>query len=85
MHKFTNKKLPETFNQFFTAITKIHSRCTRNSTTPNQYFIPFFSYFTTQRTIKFKGPKTWNAVPNGLKRTNFYHLKLKFKQINSTK
>ena len=42
MHKFTNKKLPATFNHFFTAVAKIHSRYTRNSTKPNQYFIPFF-------------------------------------------
>ena len=26
MHKFTNKKLPATFNHFFTAVAKIHSR-----------------------------------------------------------
>ena len=42
MYKFTNKKLPATFNHFFTAIAKIHSRYTKNSTKPNQYFIPFF-------------------------------------------
>ena len=42
MHKCTNKKLPATFNHFFTAVAKIHSRYTRNLTKPNQYFIPFF-------------------------------------------
>ena len=80
MHKFTNKKLPATFNHFFTAVAKIHSRYTRNSTKPNQYFIPFFHTSRSQRTIKFRGAKTWNAVPNDLKRVNFYHFKLKFKQ-----
>ena len=33
MHKFTNKKLPATFNQVFTAVTKIHSRCLRTQHT----------------------------------------------------
>ena len=45
MHKFTNKKLPATFNHFFTAVAKIHSRYTRNSTKPNQYFILFFIHY----------------------------------------
>ena len=80
MHKFTNKKLPATFNHFFTAVAKIHSRYTRNSTKPNQYFIPFFHTSRSQRTIKFRGAKTWNAVPDDLKRVNFYQFKLKFKQ-----
>ena len=62
LHKFTNKKLPATFNHFFTAVAKIHSRYTRNLTKPNQYFIPFFYTLRTQRTIKFRGAKTWNAV-----------------------
>ena len=43
-------------------------------------FIPFFHTLRTQRTIKFRGAKTWNAVPDDLKRVNFYHFKLKFKQ-----
>ena len=80
MHKFTNKKLPATFNHFFTVVAKIHSRYTRNSTKPNQYFIPFLYTSRTQRKIKFRGAKTWNVVPDDLKRVNFYHFKLKFKQ-----
>ena len=55
VHKLTNKKLPATFNHFFTAVSKIHSRYTRNSTKPNQYFIPFFHTSRSQRTIKFRG------------------------------
>ena len=80
MHKFTNKKLPATFNHFLLPLQKNHSRCTRNSTKPNQYFIPFFDTLRTQRTIKFRGAKTLNAVPDDLKRVNFYHFQLEFKQ-----
>ena len=80
MHKFTNKKLPESFYHFFTFFAKIHSRYAKNSTKPNQYFIPFFHSLRTQRRIKFRGAKIWNAVPDDLKRVNFYHFKLKFKQ-----
>ena len=54
MYKFTNKKLPATFNHFFTAAAKIHLHYTRNSTKLNQYFIPFFYTLRTQRTIKFR-------------------------------
>ena len=71
MHKFTNKKLSATFNHFFTAVTKIHLRYTRNSTKPKQYFIPFFHTLRSQRTIEFGGAKTWNAVPDDLKRVKF--------------
>ena len=81
MHKFTNKKLSATFNQIFTAVTKIYLLCTRNSTKPNKYFIPFFHTLRTQCTIKFRGAKIWNALPNDLKRINFYHFKLKLKQF----
>ena len=80
MLKFTNKKFPATFNLFFTAVAKIHSRYARNSTKPNQYFIPFLHALRTQRTIRFRGAKTWNAVPDDLKRVNFYYFKRKFKQ-----
>ena len=59
---------------------KIHSRYTRNSIKPNQYFITFFHTSRSQRTIKFRGAETWNAVPDDLKRVNFYQFKLKFKQ-----
>ena len=79
MHKFTNNKLPATFNHFFTAVAKIHSCYIRNSTKQNQYFIPFFRTLQTQRAIKFRGAKTWNAVPDDLKRVNFYH----FKQVQT--
>ena len=37
-----NKKLPAIFIQFFTAVTKIHSRCTKNLLKSNQYFVYFF-------------------------------------------
>ena len=57
MHKFTNKKLPATSNQFFSPVTKIHSLCTRNSTSPNQYFIPFFHTLRTQRSIRFRNQR----------------------------
>ena len=43
VHKFTNKKLPATFNHFFTDVAKIHSRYTKNLTKPNQLY-SFFSY-----------------------------------------
>ena len=85
MHKFTNKKLPATFNQFFSAVTKIHSRCTRNSTKPNQYILfLFFHTVRTQRTIKlikFTGVKICNVVTDDLKLIDFHHFKLKFKQF----
>ena len=80
MHKI-NKKLPTTFNQFFRVVTKICPRCTKKSTKPNQYFIPLFNTLRAQRTIKFRGAKIWNAVPDDFHRINFYHFKLKFKQF----
>ena len=53
MHKFTKTKLPATFNQFFTAVTKLQLCCVRNSTKPNQYFIPFFYTFRILSALNF--------------------------------
>ena len=52
MHKFTNKKLLAIFNQFFTAVMKIHSRYTKNSAKPNQYFFLFFHTLRTQHNLQ---------------------------------
>ena len=42
IHEFTNKKLPTTFNHFFTAVTKLYLHYARYLIKPNQFFIPFF-------------------------------------------
>ena len=44
-------------------------------------FYLFFHTLRIQRTIKLRDTKAWNTVPDDLKRINFYHFKLKFKQF----
>ena len=45
MHKFRNKKLPATFNHFFTAVAKIHSRYTRIRQNQTNILFLFFIHY----------------------------------------
>ena len=47
----------------------------------SQYFIPLFHSLRTQRAIKFRSAKIWNAVPDNLKCVNFYRFILKSNNI----
>jgi len=71
MHRYYLKKLPKSFGNF-------HSRITRNSSKLNQYFIPNFQPLL-QRWIKFIGAKIWNNIPDDLKQNSYSLFKLKYK------
>ena len=80
---FTNlqiRSFPQLLITFLPSLRKfIHLILEVRLNQTNIFFL-FFHTLRTQRTNKFRGAKTWNGVPDDLKRVNFYHFKLKFKQ-----
>ena len=75
MHQFSKNKLPLRFSNFFTKVSSVHSRITRNSSKINQYFIPHFRTSLLQRSIKLTGAKRWNSIPDNLKELNYVKFK----------
>ena len=81
MHKYYLKCLPSSFNNYFTLVPSIHSCHTRNATKSNQYFLPQFSTSLLLRTIKFKGAKLWNDIPENLRKLSHKQFLLKYKAM----
>ena len=81
MHKYYLKCLPSSFNNYFTLVSSIHSCHTRNAAKSNQYFLPQFSTSLLLRTIKFKGAKLWNDIPENLRKLSHKQFLLKYKAM----
>ena len=80
MYKFIHKQLPVQFDNYFDNVHAIHKRSTRTSQMKNQLYIPRFRTNRLQRSIKYRGVKVWNNIPNEIKnnKCNFSA----FKRIN---
>ena len=80
MYKFIHKQLPVQFDNYFDNVHAIHKRSTRTSQMKNQLYIPRFRTNRLQRSIKYRGVKVWNDIPNEIKnnKRNFSA----FKRIN---
>ena len=81
MHKYYLKCLPSSFNNHFTLVSSIHSCHSRNAAKSNQYFLPQFSTSLLLRTIKFKGAKLWNDIPENLRKLSHKQFLLKYKAM----
>ena len=90
MHKHYLGKLPKNFNDYFTLVSSVHFRTTRNSLKLYQHFIPQFPTNKLQRGIKYIGSKIWNSVPEELKKLNPHtqfinvNIKLIYSAMNRT-
>ena len=56
---------PGIFSSFFTKVSNIHSRITRSSLN-NSLYLPNLRSNRLQRSIRYRGVKIWNDVPNDL-------------------
>ena len=56
---------PGIFSSFFTKVSNIHSRITRSSLN-NLLYLPNLRSNRLQRSIRYRGVKIWNDVPNDL-------------------
>ena len=71
MHKYGNNRLRNNFNDYFSRVSSVNSKDTRSS---NQKLAPNLSRFRLskyQRSVKYKGAKTWNAIPNHIKSLSY--------------
>ena len=53
IHKHDLGKLPKNFDNYFTLVSSVHSRTTRNFSKLHQHFIPQFPTNKLQRSIKY--------------------------------
>ena len=70
MYKFIHKQLPFQFDNYFNSVLAINKRSTRASQKKNQLYIPRFRTNRLQRSIKYRGVKVWNDIPNEIKNNN---------------
>ena len=68
--KFIHMQLPVQFDNYFDSVLAINERSMRASQKENQLYIPRFRTNRLQRSIKYRGVKVWNDVPNKIKNNN---------------
>ena len=79
--KFKMKILPDKFSKYLTKASRVYEKFTRASY-QNNYFIPLLSTSKAQRSIKYQGPLTWNALDADLKTCKtLQSLKAKLKNL----
>ena len=64
MYMFTHNLLPQVFSSFFTSVRDTHSHSTRSST---NLFVPFTRTSYSMNTIRFLGPRVWNAIDESIR------------------
>ena len=67
MYKFIHKQLPVQFHNYFSSVLAINKRSTRASQKKNQLYLPRFRTNRLHRSIKYRGVKVWNDIPNEIK------------------
>ena len=80
MHQHYNNKLPNLFSEYFLEVRKSHQRNTRAAKSLN--YVPIrCKKKTSERSVKYIGPKEWNNLPYDIqtaKKTNFKKLLINF-------
>lgn len=66
MHKFHNRRLPVTFDTFFTQVNKRHNYNTRSASNMSYTLSKVKTNYGIFN-IRFKGPKVWNSITENLK------------------
>ena len=65
VHKQRNNKTPKIFNDLFTENKDIHKYNTRQS---QNLATPLAATNFSQKTIDFRGPRTWNSIPKKIRK-----------------
>lgn len=81
VHTHFKRKIPPTFNNFFTKLEKHHSINTRIQTSGNFYHIPRYKTSKLQRSIKYTGVKVWNSIPGDIKLSSIQKFKKLYKNF----
>ena len=64
--KFKMKTLPAQFSKYFCEVSSVHKRSTQTST-QNNYFMPFLKKSKPQNSIRYQGPLIWNSLDSSIK------------------
>ena len=80
MHQYVHNMLPSKFNNYFSFTHNIHSHETRNSTSKTMT-LARYSTNRNQNSIKYKGVKIWNSIPNHLNSFSFQKFKHEYKKF----
>ena len=78
MFKFKNKMLPNSFNNYFLRLDKIHEYNTRQKKR-NEYFQSFLSSEAGRRALSQICLKLWKNIPQEIRHCFFYIFKIFFK------
>ena len=73
MYKIDKYQVPTSLTFFFKKTKDIHSLNTR-ATTNQLYYPPKFKTKRLQRSIAYRGVKTWNSIPIEMKSTPFFRV-----------
>ena len=68
MYQFTQNKLPDTFDHYFTYSSHVFKYYTRHVSQEDHIFLNRFATSRTQHTIKYIGVKIWNNIPKEIKK-----------------
>ena len=79
MYKFHNQLLPGVFASFFTKVDTVHSYNTRHSAKLT-YYLPKARTNYGKFSIRFQGPKIWNAIDDETKILSMSLFKKRLKQ-----
>ena len=71
MYRYIHNQLPSTYQKFFHLNASIHSYPSRN---PNSFYIPFARTNTRLSSIKYAGPRNWNAIPTSIRSLPLLHI-----------
>ena len=80
MHKFSHKKLPINFNDYFNCISEVPSHTMRHVSN-NNIFLPRVHTSRSQRSIKYTGVKIWNNNSSEIKKLSLHKLKEIYKNF----
>ena len=80
MHKFNNKKLPNSYNNYFRKVGQVRKRVTRASDRKD-LVVTRCKKKVGEKSIKFVGAKLWNTLPSDLKESVFDKFKIDYKNL----
>ena len=81
MYQFTQNKLPDTFDHYFTYSSDVSKHYTRHVTQEDHIFLNRFATSRTQHTIKYIGVKIWNNIPKEIKKLSYTKFILSYKKF----
>ena len=85
IYQFTQNKLPDTFDHYFTYSSYVSEHYTRHVSQEDHIFLNRFATSRTQHTIKYIGVKIWNNTPNEIKKLSYTNFILSYKKFLTNK